>query len=1179
MSDILELKPREVSDDHIARFCQPRRIYVQEGQTLDAHMRRAIPQPRAREFAIVMMSGEIIPRCDWHKIKPKRNARIQVGLLPAGRPGKIFRAILTIAIVAVATWIAGPVGVGLLGSTFAAASAAAAFTVVANLAVNALLPIPPTSQGARTETDPTYSLQGTRNQLRPRQTVEVLLGTHRYTPSLITEQYQEPIGDDIHLSFGVCVGYGNYEFSDWRLGETPLSNYEGVIISEQPLETSPPQTLLPGDFTQRDLAIDLDTSWHEERTADNVSDIDVLISFPRGLGTTNDKGDPESVSVTIDVEYREIHADGSTGDWRNVAALNGVEADDAAVQAGFISRNTYWAGSSSLEEYFGGLVNNNNDSALSFTSRRSDVKPFARRIRFSVPPGRRYDVRVRRAVAKDTDIAVANDAAWIKLNSWSDRDLTPDPKMATAFFRLKASGELSGVVSDLNVIAKKIIPTFNGAPASFDPGLATPADWENNLTTSQNCADVLLDVGRGAHSLRPNSDSDYYWPSIAAFWIWCFENNFTFNLPIAQDLSRNEVEDMVAAAGRGRIFRGSDGKKRIAIDRPRLEGPTQLITPKNARNFSFTRTFSAPVHGLRIPFTNAETGYQDDELTVFAEGYDEETATEFQDITAPGQVYPEGVYETGDYYLTSAQLLSTVASFEMDIEGGTLELGEYVHLAHPILNSVSVSTRLRSVVGKSVRLEDPVNFIAGESYVLRYRKVYENEEGEALIEAEGFVPLINDGLKTDIITLGDDLPLGAELETGDLAVIGIAGEETFEGLVKNIDRVGPRQFDIELVAYLPERLTRRPVPVRAPLSLSNWITPPTPLLTGAETSRDHISIGFELPDGYQRAIANFRTRYWEMADDNQEVSAVTGPILEANSRNFTFAPGIPSRSYAAEITAIDYDGRASTPLTVLNLVAASAVPIPQNASALPLTLSNASGVQIPAIAVSVDAVNPIIIETLIIETRRSGETLWSSTTTAPADTPRKTLTGLTPGENIDICLSWRDVRGAVTAQADKVILSQIAVPAVLTSNDTANVNGQPAIDVTGKIQYFDTSGRMNNGLALPPSVLAGNTFSKISGTITVNETSLTISAQVYQTPAGQVTYNSGSVTGLVEETTYFIYVDDPDFSGGTIGYGVVTDPTQITSNLSRVYIGKATTAALNGGDGGGRFDGGNNDFR
>jgi len=762
------------------------------------------------------------------------------------------------------------------------------------------------------------------------------------------------------------------------------------------------------------------------------------------------------------------------------------------------------------------------------------------------------------------------------VNSWSDRDLTPDPKMATAFFRIKASGELSGVVSDLNVLAKKIIPTFSGDPATFDPGLASAADWENNLTTSENCADVLLDVGRGAHSLRPNSDSDYYWPSVAAFWIWCDENNFTFNLPIAQELSRNEVEDMVAAAGRGRVFRGVDGKKRIAIDRPRLEGPTQLITPKNARNFAFTRTFSAPVHGLRIPFTNAENNYQDDELTVYAEGYDENTATEFQDITAPGQVYPDKVYETGDYYLTSAQLLSTVATFEMDIEGGTLELGAYVHLAHPILNSVSVSTRLLTIVETSLRLEDPVDFIAGENYVLRYRKVYENDDGEALIEAEGFVSLVNDGLKTDIVTLAAALPAGTELESGDLAVIGIAGEEIFEGLVKNIDRVGPRQFDVELVAYLPERLTRRPVPARTPLSLSNWIAPPSPILTGAETSRDHMSIGFELPDGYQRGISHFRTRYWEMADDNQDVSAVSGPVLDANSRNFTFAPGIPGRSYGAEITAIDYDGVASAPLTVLNLVAASAVPSPQNASAQPLTLSNAGGVQIPAVSVSVDAVNPVIIETLIIETRASDQPmLWSSPTTAPADNPRKTLTGLTPGETIDIRLSWRDVRGAVTAEADKVILSQIAVPPVLTSNDTANVNGQSSADITGKVQFFDTSGRVNNALAIPPSVLAGNTISKISGIISVNETSLTMTPQVYQTPAGQVTYNAGSVAGLTESTTYFIYVDDANLTGGSVPYGVVTDASQITSNLSRLYIGKATTAAIGAGDGGGVFSDGN----
>jgi len=1057
-TQIIPPNPKRDFNGQMERFCRPRRVYGREGETLHDMMQRAIPDPIQQNLSVVMMAGEAIPRRLWKHIKPKIHTVIQIGLRPnGGGARKILRTVLIVAVVVVAAWIAGPAGVALLGKT-GALIASAAFTVVANLAINALLPPPSLSTSARPEQEPTYSIQGARNQGRPLQTCPVTLGDHRFVPDLITEYLQEPAGDDVFLTFGVCVGVGNYEVSEWRIGDTPIEQFDGITIQESLTVDAPTQTLIPGDFSTENLGIDLATTDTEiRRTTNDVSDIDVVLYFPRGLGTVDDDGDPENVTITVNVDYRVVNEDGTTGPWQNGAANNGAELDDIFEQEFGENRVNVFEFGSIFNPFSPQVTANFNP--LSRTYRRSDTKPFPSRIRIPVPPGRQYDVRVQRTTARDDDVGVANDVTWNALTSWRQSvSLTPDARLATAFIRILASGELSGVVDTLNCRAKKIIPTFKRG-AAFDPALATAQDWDDNATTSRNNADVLLDVNRGLHTDNPLPDDEIDFEDFAAFWIWCDQNNFTFDLPIQQDLARAEVEEMVAAAGRARVYRGTDGKKHIAIDRERIEGPTQIITPRNARNFNFTRTFARPVHALRIPFTNRENDFEDDELIVYANGHDEDTATLFEQITTPGTTDPAAVFTAGNFYLQSALTLSTVVTFEMDIEGRTLSLGDFVRLQHPVLNEAALSARVFAVDGNDIHLDAPLGFDAAQNYVLRYRVIKDFKDGTAAINGEGLVALINPGKQTDVVTLAEPLPAGLDL-TDKLVVVGIAGEDTFEGLVRAVTpAAGPNQVDVELVAYLPERLTVPAIPPHSPPPAIAFTRPPTPVLIGHSSAFDHITVSFGLPEGYTNNIAAFQARYVEERAGDNSQAFIQGPDLPRDATQFTIPAGTPGRRYRLEILSRDFDGLTSRPLVVAGLEAYNTAPAPQGAAAVPRVLTNGAGVQIPVIDITVAPVQTTVIETLLIETRPAAPATgpaqdWGAPTSTPSNSPSKQLTGLTPGAVIDIRLAWRDVRGSVTPEAQRPILSGIVFPAEFTAANTVNVAGQPATELVTEVSQL-----------------------------------------------------------------------------------------------------------------------------
>jgi hypothetical protein len=68
---------------------------------------------------------------------------------------------------------------------------------------------------------------------------------------------------------------------------------------------------------------------------------------------------------------------------------------------------------------------------------------------------------------------------------------------------------------------------------------------------------------------------------------------------------------------------------------------------------------------------------------------------------------------------------------------------------------------------------------------------------------------------------------------------------------------------------------------------------------------------------------------------------------------------------------------------------------------------------------------------------------------------------------------------------------------------------------------------------------------------------------------GTVSYNSGSITGLAYGVKYYVFVDDPSYSGGSVSYQQTTNSRDLTNQEGRIYIGSITLSAGGGGVGGG----------
>jgi hypothetical protein len=119
-------------------------------------------------------------------------------------------------------------------------------------------------------------------------------------------------------------------------------------------------------------------------------------------------------------------------------------------------------------------------------------------------------------------------------------------------------------------------------------------------------------------------------------------------------------------------------------------------------------------------------------------------------------------------------------------------------------------------------------------------------------------------------------------------------------------------------------------------------------------------------------------------------------------------------------------------------------------------------------------------------------------------------------------------------------------------------------------------GDQRNGVAVwavnrTPAIANSSPLTSSDGGSTAT---VTIAAWNYQMGFGQVSYNSGSITGLSFETLYYVYAEDSSFAGGAVTYSATTNAQNVVAGNGRIYVGSITTIANGappGGGGGGGY--------
>lgn len=883
-----------------------------------------------RRRAVATIDGVIIPRTMWRYTKPRAGHFLAIRVMPQAEVIAGVAAVLA-TVVSAAVPFAGAIGPAVFTAAFGTFSAATAF-LLADLAVigtgalaiggSALLvgalsaPSLPRLSSSRGTGAISPTLSGTTNRFFAYGPVWRPYGVIRLTPPLAAQPYTEVIGGTMYLRMLLTPGHGPLELSDFRIGDTPIGNYEGVQIqTRQGFPGEPGLTLYPRDVSQQSVGATFPTAAFNEptispsqirTTARDVIRCTLDFSMPQGLMRFNENGKRREFSFRFQVHFRKV---GGTGGWifaqqppnffmTNIAAPN-VSSD-------------------------GSLLRGMTD------------EPFLFGIGFNFPEPGQYEIRVRRFETEpqnarpggaDASFVLA-DMVWTTLRSETAEEPVNLDGLAMIAVRIKATDQLQGVIQNFNCLAKSVLPVWDG----------NQWDTANPVATS-NPAAIYRDVLQGRANARALPDSRVDLDGLGEFYEFCEAQNppLEFNGVFDSDTTVGDVlRDVTSVARATPNIR--DGLHSVVVDSVRPL-PVQLFTPLNMHSFTERKPFASRPHAVKVRFLNAEVGYEQDERVVFDDGYDETNATLYQEIDAVGITDSVLAFRYGRYFLRVGSLRPEVYSFETDFEHLVCERGSRIRVAHygPLWGQKWDRVRAQVLDGADLTgldFAESFTFEDGKSYGLVVRLSDGSHLRLAVVNpvAPGGMPQEVTSVTLEApITSGNPMP-----QVGDLVAFGERMIETVDLIVTRIQPLPDLGARIEAIDYSPDvfALEQEEVPpfqsqISNPVPFVRRAPPPPTivdvisdegaLIYDAGVFVPRILVLIQPVETATVPTARFQAQFRPVASDGNAISDwVLLPDLPPSARQVVVQPVLEGAIYDVRLRSVSALGATSEWVTIFS---------------------------------------------------------------------------------------------------------------------------------------------------------------------------------------------------------------------------------------------------------------------
>lgn len=737
-------------------------VPLPDGLTIQECVERLELTPSLQQCLVVRLQGHVIIRGTWHRVRPRSGTFLEAVPLPAG--GETMRTVLMIAIVAAAMaaggWIAmGPLGLaaGGMGFAFASSAIGGALTMGGMLALNALIPPPQEQMKERSDSSPTYGIEGASNSARLNAPIPMVLGVHRIVPDLAAPWVTLLDGDDEYLYGLLSWGFGPATVTEIRIGDTPIENFRGVQMEHYAGDApgNPSFTLYPNSVTTTSVGTLLKSGVREIRNADDETErVTLEFQFRSGaIKYSSRTGDELGVTVNLRIRYRAV----------------GTEPWSAEIST----------------DVFG---------------KQASPKRTTRAIQF--PSRGQWEIEVRRTTGDSSDSNVADEVHWENIKSINnDAPIADMHGVVLTALKIQASEQLNGIIRDLSGVVTSYGPQWNGAAWTYGP-INNPASLFRRFLQGKNMRSPVPDSRIDLPQLQ-------YWAQQSAARLQ------TCNFVVDREMSVWEVLTIIAGTADATPTR-MGGKWGVIIDEAK-PFPVALLNERNVNGFKGRRIFVEEPHALRAKFPDETDDYRQQTRLIYNDGYDVNNATEFEDTEFPGVTNPDQIWRMGRRRLAEGRLRAQTFTWEMDFEHLVITRGDLVAVQHGAALWGRSGGRILRVLldgGNLIGfdLDEAVVFDAAGDFVMRIRRSDNTQAIFDITEPVG---------ETERVFLAQPVPYaGVNIFAGDLYVIGVRDREVRQLIVRSIEPTSDLKARITAIPYAPGVFTAHlgPIPEWNPLT-------------------------------------------------------------------------------------------------------------------------------------------------------------------------------------------------------------------------------------------------------------------------------------------------------------------------------------------------------------------------
>lgn len=585
---------------------------------------------------VIRLDDRLLTVKEWDIVCPRAGQLITVTATVSGGggggsdAGQILMMVAVVALAIAAPYLA-PAALGATATvgtvttlTMTGSLISAGVMIAGTLLMGAIFaPAAPNNEVQKTESaSPTYSLSGGQNNIRPFESMPVVMGYHKLTPDLGARPFTEYIDNDQYLYQIFHFGLSDIEITDYKLGTTPITSYTDYVWSDP--NASGQLTTFPGNVDSAPgTALTNSAGWIERTTSQDSYRVGIDIAGV--FFYANDRGGLDYASATVEIEYKEI----SSGTW--------------------LAGGTYTLGGSTQT-------------------------PLRRTFFIDLPSVGTYNVRVRRVTADATDSRTQNKTNYDVIRSYQ-LDNSSYVGQRRRGITIRASEQLSGAIQQLTVLANASANYWNGTAWVYGT-TDNPAHWFMDFAKGR-----LDSNGKIVYGIAL-SDSQIDLEGLHAWAQFCATENLTFNAVIDSRQTAAELINTIARCGFGSPTWAS-GKLGVVFD-GRNQTPVAAFGMSNIIKGTFEVAYVTEqlADEIIVGFINPDKDWSADEVRVTVPTVvDPLRSTTVQLFGCTNQAMA-GKFAN---YLAAQQYYRTRRiTWETDFEGFVCQRGDVVLLSHDL---------------------------------------------------------------------------------------------------------------------------------------------------------------------------------------------------------------------------------------------------------------------------------------------------------------------------------------------------------------------------------------------------------------------------------------------------------------------------------------------------------------